>query len=93
MTSKQIKCLRHKIEHFVTFEIYNLPLSRTLEPYLLFKVKAANPEQALLRYFKWYRRSHKERSELENGTPVETSRSFGSAMVINTKTGFKHYFF
>ena len=52
---------------------------------------ASSPEQALKRYFNWYRRVFKEEADRFDMEHRPTDSEWGFYKVINLRTGFKTY--
>ena len=52
---------------------------------------AGSPEQALKRYFNWYRRVFKEEADRFDREHRPTDSEWGFYKVINLRTGFKTY--
>lgn len=88
--------LRNEFKNYDRYEIYR---SETQFGFDFFRPGykssytplAGSPEQALKRYFNWYRRIYKEEADRFNREHRPTDSEWGFYKVINLRTGFKTY--
>lgn len=94
MKRRYIERLRKKVEAFkeynvsYSFGLFGNFMSGGLCPQT---IKASNPREAVERYIKWYFRKHKHRNPHHTNNLAETTRCWGSFMVVDSK-GYSRYF-
>lgn len=91
MKARTVRKLRKQLKSFETFEV-SLYHCKQDKKDVIRVIKAENYIHALKRYLRWYWRHFKEKPEdITHYGISETTKKFGSFMVINSK-GFKRYY-
>lgn len=93
---RRFRRLKAEFKNYDRYEIYR---SETLFGFDFFRPGykssytplASSPEQALKRYFNWYRRVFKEEADRFNREHWPTDSEWGFYKVVNLRTGFKTY--
>lgn len=93
---KRFRRLRNEFKNYDRYEIYRSETQFGFDFYRpgyksSYMPLAGSPEQALKRYFNWYRRVFKEEADRFDREHRPTDSEWGFYKVINLRTGFKTY--